>query len=118
MSVRVDICWAACVWSLAATASGGTSAVRGSRLAAVAAGHGGAVEPGGHRVAGADVEKLEAEMDRGGSTAEGRGVTDADLLGEFTLEGIDVRSQRSDPVRRGQLHNQICHIQRFQHLPH
>ncbi len=38
-------------------------------------------------------------MEGGGAARQGHGMTDADPLGELLLEGVDVRSERGDPVR-------------------
>ncbi len=47
-------------------------------------------------------------MQRGGSAGERDGMAHAKLLGEFTLEGIDMRPQRSDPIRIERIEQQLA----------
>ena len=56
----------------------------------------------GHRgnenlVAGRDADRLDRELDSGGALRDRDGVGDPDVLGEFPLEGLDLRPQDETP---------------------
>ena len=62
----------------------------------------------GDLVAGADPEDDERQVKRGRAARERDRIGDAGDGRELALEGVDVRPERSDPVRLDRFRDQLC----------